>query len=79
MLLRREQILKIACNHYITPTINLTPLNTSETSVMWFANDYSEDKPTYEQFAIKFKVINFDFESLKRFTIDILLFRIRNF
>ena len=57
LLLRREQVLKIACNHYLTLDINLKPMNTSETAWCWFANDFSEGtEGQMEQFAVKFKV-----------------------
>ncbi|CAG2115300.1 unnamed protein product, partial [Medioppia subpectinata] len=55
MILRREQILKIACNHYITPEITLNPMNTSETSVCWNAVDFTDGSPVSEQFALKLK------------------------
>ena len=56
MVLRREQILKIACNHYITSAMTLNPMNTSETAVCWYAIDYTDGNPIEEQFALKFKV-----------------------
>lgn len=56
MVLRRDQILKIACNHYITPDMGLNPMSTSETAICWYAIDYTDGTPVEEQFALKFKV-----------------------
>ncbi|CAG2161801.1 unnamed protein product [Oppiella nova] len=55
MILRRDQILKIACNHYITPAVTLNPMNTSETAICWYAIDYSDGSPAKQQFALKLK------------------------
>ena len=50
-------MLKIACNHYLTPELTFKPLNKSETSVCWCAVDFSDHLGSQEQLAIKFKVI----------------------
>jgi len=55
IVLRREQVHKIACNHYLTKEMKLTPMNNSETAVCWFAMDFAEEEPAEEQFAAKFK------------------------
>lgn len=55
VLMRREQVLKVACNHLINTTMALKPLATSETSWCWVANDLTDSEPRTEQFAIKFK------------------------
>jgi E3 SUMO-protein ligase RanBP2 len=57
MILRRDQILKIACNHYINSSMTLNPMSTSETAICWYAVDFSDGNPIEEQFALKFKVI----------------------
>ena len=44
VLMRREQVLKICANHYITPEMTLIPLKTSERAWCWYANDYTEDE-----------------------------------
>ena len=56
LLLRREQVHKLACNHLLTADLVFRPLNTSETSWCWTAQDYSEGEPKIEQLAVKFKV-----------------------
>jgi Ran GTPase-activating protein 1 len=58
ILLRREQIFKIAINHYITVDMNLEPMSTSETALTWFAMDYSDEggEAKMEKLAAKFKL-----------------------
>ena len=56
VLLRREQVLKVACNHLISTTMELKPMATSETAWCWVATDYTDNQPQVEQFAVKFKV-----------------------
>jgi len=55
IVMRREQVLKLCANHYITASIKLMPMKTSETSLCWIANDYSEGEYQQEQLCIKFK------------------------
>ncbi|XP_064615661.1 E3 SUMO-protein ligase RanBP2-like [Liolophura sinensis] len=55
ILQRRDQVLKISCNHLLTPDLQLKPMSTSETSWCWTAQDYAEEEARVEQFAIKFK------------------------
>lgn len=56
LLLRQEQIHKLACNHYLTTEMALTPMATSEVVWCWYAVDYAEGEAKPEQFAVKFKV-----------------------
>merc|ERR1712156_131258 len=55
ILLRRDQTLKIACNHYISEVMELKPMATSETALIWFAVDYADGDGKNEQLAVKFK------------------------
>ncbi|KAI1286013.1 E3 SUMO-protein ligase RanBP2 [Halotydeus destructor] len=55
MLMRREQVHKLACNHYIIPDMTFSPLPKSATSVSWVANDFSEGEVIQEFLAVKFK------------------------
>ncbi|XP_021361373.1 E3 SUMO-protein ligase RanBP2-like isoform X2 [Mizuhopecten yessoensis] len=57
LLLRREQIFKLACNHWLTPDLAFKPLNTSEVAWCWTSQDFSENEPRVEQLAVKFKTI----------------------
>ena len=57
MLLRREQVFKLACNHSLTLDMQLKPMMSSETAWCWYAMDYAEgNKGQHQQFAVKFKV-----------------------
>jgi len=55
IVMRREQVLKLCANHYITASMKLVPMKTSETSLCWFASDFSEGEVQKEQLCIKFK------------------------
>ena len=54
--MRREQIHKLCCNHYLSPDLILKPMSTSETAWCWNAMDYTNPEGTYEHFAVRFKV-----------------------
>ena len=58
IVMRREQVLKLCANHYITAAMKLVPMKTSETSLCWVANDYSEGEVQQEQLCIKFKTVD---------------------
>ncbi|XP_057596684.1 E3 SUMO-protein ligase RanBP2-like isoform X2 [Hippopotamus amphibius kiboko] len=55
LLMRREQVLKICANHYISPDMNLAPNAGSDRSFVWHALDYADELPKPEQLAIRFK------------------------
>lgn len=48
-------MLKVCCNHYITPQLTLKPLQTSDRTWTWSAQDFSEGEIVSETFALKFK------------------------
>ena len=55
-LMRREVILKVCANHLITANMELKPFPNRKNSWIWFTPaDMSDDGPTPETFAIKFK------------------------
>ena len=54
--MRREQVLKTACNFAITTEMKLQPMATSETAWCWFAMDYTESDPKQQQLALRLKV-----------------------
>ena len=72
VLLRREQVHKIACNHYIKTEMKLEPMPKSETQVTWFAMDYCENEDgtaesKVEKLAAKFKLAETKEDFVKAF------------
>ena len=58
VLMRRDQILKICCNHYITGDMELTPLANSNTSWTWVTlSDFSDEEAKVEKLCIRFKLL----------------------
>ena len=56
LLMRREQILKICLNHIVTPDLELKPMpNADGKAWTWHAEDFSEDEPAHEKFALRFR------------------------
>ena len=55
VLLRRDQVHKIAANHRITPEMELKPLASSETAWCWYAMDFSEGHEAEGSLAVRFK------------------------
>uniref|UniRef100_A0A8C6SEW7 Ran-specific GTPase-activating protein n=1 Tax=Neogobius melanostomus TaxID=47308 RepID=A0A8C6SEW7_9GOBI len=58
LLMRREQVLKICANHYITTDMLLKPNAGSDKSWVWNAIDYADEEPKPEQLAIRFKSVD---------------------
>ncbi|MFT7817969.1 E3 SUMO-protein ligase RanBP2-like isoform X1 [Arapaima gigas] len=79
ILMRREQVLKVCANHWITTTMNLKPLSGSDKAWMWLANDFSDGDAKLEQLAAKFKTSELaeefkqKFEECQRLLLDIPL------
>lgn len=56
LVMRREQILKLCCNHTLSPELSLTPHSNTDKAWTWFTpSDLSEDEPRPEKFAVRFK------------------------
>ena len=55
IVMRREQVLKVCANHFVTPDLKLQPMAGSTKSLVWMAMDASEDEVQMEQLAVKFK------------------------
>ncbi|KAG1670607.1 E3 SUMO-protein ligase RanBP2 [Nymphon striatum] len=53
LIMRRDQVLKLCCNHYLTEDMNF--INMDQRSFIWHAYDFSEDEPSNEKFAVRFK------------------------
>ncbi|XP_026152136.1 ranBP2-like and GRIP domain-containing protein 3 isoform X2 [Mastacembelus armatus] len=79
VLMRREQVLKVCANHWITTTMNLKPLAGSDKAWIWMANDVSDGDAKLEQLAAKFKSPELaeefkeKFEECQRLLLDIPL------
>ncbi|RXN21720.1 E3 SUMO- ligase 2-like isoform X2 [Labeo rohita] len=79
ILMRREQVLKVCANHWITTTMNLKPLSGSDRAWMWLASDFSDGDAKTEQLAAKFKTpelaeeFKLKFEECQRLLLDIPL------
>nr|XP_033804752.1 E3 SUMO-protein ligase RanBP2-like isoform X2 [Geotrypetes seraphini] len=79
MIMRREQVLKVCANHWITTTMNLKPLSGSDRAWMWLASDFSDGDAKLEQLAAKFKTpeqaedFKLKFEECQRLLLDIPL------
>ncbi|KAM6934517.1 LOW QUALITY PROTEIN: E3 SUMO-protein ligase RanBP2 [Xenentodon cancila] len=67
VLMRREQVLKVCANHWITTTMNLKPLAGSDKAWIWMANDFSDGDAKLEQLAVKFKTTELAEEFKERF------------
>ncbi|XP_017279338.1 E3 SUMO-protein ligase RanBP2 isoform X2 [Kryptolebias marmoratus] len=79
VLMRRDQVLKVCANHWITTTTNLKPLAGSDKAWIWMANDFSDGDAKLEQLAAKFKTTELaeefkqKFEECQRLLLDIPL------
>ena len=55
VIMRRDQIWKICCNHFITKDMKLVPLGNEKTWVWFTQSDYSDEEPKKEKLAVRFK------------------------
>jgi E3 SUMO-protein ligase RanBP2 len=55
MLLRREQIFKCVLNQYISPDVNMSPMENSTKAFCWAGMNYAEGIAVAEQLALRFK------------------------
>lgn len=56
IILRRDQVHNVACNHCITEDMTLSPMATSENALCWNALDFSDGTGEASQFAVRFKL-----------------------
>ena len=55
-VMRRDQVKKVAANHWVTADMKLEPMASSDRSFAWVATDASDDEgPEVHKFAIRFK------------------------
>ncbi|GFY52067.1 e3 SUMO-protein ligase RanBP2 [Trichonephila inaurata madagascariensis] len=55
LLMRREQVLKVCANHYITADMEIYPLKNSDRAWTWVAQDFADEELRPEHFCIRFK------------------------
>ncbi|CAH4036250.1 unnamed protein product [Pieris brassicae] len=57
LLMRREQIMKVCCNHAITKDITFVKMPNMDKAVTWCAKDFSEGELMSETFCLRFKTV----------------------
>ncbi|KAJ8252858.1 hypothetical protein GJAV_G00206370 [Gymnothorax javanicus] len=57
LVMRRDQVLKLCANHWITSTMKLEPMKGAEKAWIWSALDFSEGEGKVEQLAVRFKLL----------------------
>ena len=56
VVMKRDQILKICCNHFILPDMTLRPNMGSDKSWIWQTlSDFTKESPREEKLSVKFK------------------------
>ena len=58
IIMRREQVLKVCANHYITKQMKLDPMMNSNVAFCYLANDFAEEEAKAEFLAVKFKNVD---------------------
>ncbi|XP_072571698.1 E3 SUMO-protein ligase RanBP2 isoform X2 [Paramormyrops kingsleyae] len=56
LVMRRDQVLKLCANHWITSSMKLEPMKGAEKAWVWSAFDFAEGKGNIEQLAVRFKL-----------------------
>lgn len=55
LLMRREQIMKVCCNHSVTKEMTFQKMPNMDKAVTWCAKDFSEGELVSETFCLRFK------------------------
>jgi E3 SUMO-protein ligase RanBP2 len=55
ILMRRDQVLKICANHFMTKDMVLTAMAKSDRAYIWAAHDYADEEVVLEKLCVKFK------------------------
>ncbi|OQR69815.1 hypothetical protein BIW11_04285 [Tropilaelaps mercedesae] len=69
IVVRREVVHKVACNHNIMPNMELQPMATSNNAVTWSAIDFADHEAVPTTFALRIKDAN-RLEEFKRIFIE---------
>ncbi|XP_048050744.1 uncharacterized protein LOC125270812 isoform X1 [Megalobrama amblycephala] len=56
LVMRREQVLKLCANHWITPNMKLEPMKASENAWTWNAFDFADGEGRDQTLAVRFKL-----------------------
>lgn len=67
ILMRRDQVHKVCVNHLISSELNPSIAQSSPKSVLWVANDFSEDQLVMEKFLARFKTPELASNFLEKF------------
>lgn len=57
LLMRREQIMKVCCNHAVTKDMIFQKMTNIDKAVTWCAKDFSEGELIAETFCLRFKTV----------------------
>lgn len=57
LLMRREQIMKVCCNHAVTNDLTFQKMPNMDKAVTWCAKDFSEGELVAETFCLRFKTV----------------------
>ncbi|KAG8197151.1 hypothetical protein JTE90_011312 [Oedothorax gibbosus] len=55
LLMRRDQVLKVCANHYMSSDMEISPLKSSDRAWTWVAQDFADEVLRPEHFCIRFK------------------------
>lgn len=56
LVMRREQVLKLCANHWITPNMKLKPMKAAENAWTWNAFDFADGEGRDQTLAVRFKL-----------------------
>ncbi|KAL0185110.1 hypothetical protein M9458_020806, partial [Cirrhinus mrigala] len=56
LVMRREQVLKLCVNHWITPNMKLEPMKATEKAWTWSALDFADGDGSAETLAVRFRL-----------------------
>lgn len=57
LLMRREQVMKVCCNHAVTKEMTFEKMPNMDKAVTWCAKDFSEGELVPETFCLRFKTV----------------------